>query len=256
MEARGQRQIKSGKQYNHLFPQPLRRDPIVKRNAGVLDTVQLVKQVVRETLADTEQLAPLLTGRSLDETCRNIWQFVYDHIRYFRDAPGVEQVRRPARSWADRATGVDCDCYTTFISSLLTNLGIAHTLRITEYAHKGYFQHIYPIVYRSVPLPLSAPDPAKSQPPSRNHYLVLDCVKDAYDDEEPYTKHQDFPMNMQYLDGLGNDDSADMAMAGLDDYLIDGLGKVRRRRGKKVEAQALNPKAPEASRTWVIWANT
>lgn len=236
MEARTVRNVKNGKAYESLFPKPNRTDPIVKTDASVMDTVAMVKKVVKTTLRDTARIAQVLKGRNRKETCANIWQFVYDHIRYTRDKPGVEQVRRPARSWADRFAGVDCDCYTTFISSILTNLRIPHTLRITEYASKGYFQHIYPIV------PLDGKSISAS--PGRGSYLVLDCVKDAFDDEEPFTNHKDFPMEMQYLDGLGNTGGTS-GLLGLDDYVIDGLGKVRRRKGKKVEAAPVNPAAPE-----------
>lgn len=221
MEARSQRQIESGAGYDRYFPLPARRDPIVKRDASVFDTVDMVKKVVRETLEDTRQIAPLLKGATLRETCSNIWHFVYRYIRYRRDKPGTEQVRRPARAWADRRMGVDCDCYTVFISSVLLNLGIAHTYRITEYASKGYYQHIYPVV-------LAGQAGAERQ-------ITLDCVKDEFDAEEPYTKKKDYPMDMQYLDGLADtDELSGDEMEGLSDYLIDGLGRVRKRRGKKV----------------------
>ncbi len=228
MEARSQRQIESGAGYDRYFPLPYRRDPIVKRDASVFDTVEMVKKVVRETLEDTRQIAPLLRGATLRETCSNVWHFVYRHIRYRRDKPGTEQVRRPARAWADRRLGVDCDCYTVFISSVLLNLGIAHTYRITEYASKGYYQHIYPVV-------LAGQGTAKEKATSQ---ITLDCVKDAFDSEEPYSKKKDYPMDMQYLDGL-SDVPDDFPLSGdeprgLEDYLIDGLGRVRKRRGKKV----------------------
>jgi len=30
--------------------------------------------------------------------------------QYEKDATGIEQIRRPSRSWADRKRGIDCDC--------------------------------------------------------------------------------------------------------------------------------------------------
>ena len=200
----------------------------MKRDASVFDTVELVKKVTAETLSDTRQIAPLLRGKTLSDTCSNIWHFVYGHIRYRRDKPGVEQVRRPARTWADRRAGVDCDCYTVFISSILLNLGISHTYRITEYAHKGYYQHIYPVVLAGQGL---REEKARVQ-------ITLDCVKDAFDAEEPFTKKKDYTMDMQYLDGL-SDVPGDFPLQGdeldgLNDYLVDGLGRVRKRRGRRV----------------------
>ena len=86
-----------------------------------------------------------------------------------KDAEGYEQIRSPARAWHDRFSGVDCDCYSVFISSILSNLGIAHTLRITKY-QRDYFQHIYPIV------------------PFQNGYITIDCVTDRFNYEVPFSE--------------------------------------------------------------------
>lgn len=137
------RRIKLGTKYDHLFPKPKGKNKTVKKHASLADTLRLIPNVVTKYRSQSSRVAPLLKGSNVEETCRNIWRFVYDHIRYERDADGIEQVRTPARTWADR-TG-DCDCYSVFISSILTNLGIAHKLRITKY-EDGPFTHIYPIV--------------------------------------------------------------------------------------------------------------
>jgi len=82
MEATKKRKIKSGEEYDHLFPKPLFLDPTIKKGATVNDTVRFIPQVVRETLSQTSKLAPLLKGSNVYETCKNIWEFVYHHIAY------------------------------------------------------------------------------------------------------------------------------------------------------------------------------
>ena len=159
MEAKHKRNIKSGAEFNHLFPKPEGNEIEIRRDADVSATVAFIPQVVLETLHDTNRIAKLLKGDTLDETCKNIWDFVYEHIQYAKDKDGVEQIRRPARTWADRVRGVDCDCYTVFISSILTNLDIPHIYRIAKYKNRNYFQHIYPIV-----------------PIDNGKYLTIDCV--------------------------------------------------------------------------------
>lgn len=183
MEARKQRNIKSGAQYDHLFPKANVDTHTIQKNAGVNDTVAFIPKVVNETLSHTKGIATVLKGRSDYETCRNIWQFVYDHIAYRKDKDGYEQIRSPARSWHDRRYGVDCDCYTTFISSILTNMGIRHKLRITKYS-RDYFQHIYPVALLS------------------GKEVIIDCVTDSFDYEVPYSDKKDYPMDLQYLNGL------------------------------------------------------
>ncbi|MBS1633223.1 MAG: hypothetical protein JST10_11700, partial [Bacteroidetes bacterium] len=133
MEANKRRNIQSGEQYDHLFPSADGTNTTIRHQANVSHTVAFIPKVVHQTLYQTEKISRLLRGSSLEETCSNIWHFVYRHINYKKDEEGYEQIRSPARSWHDRKKGVDCDCYSVFISSILTNLGIDHKLRITKY---------------------------------------------------------------------------------------------------------------------------
>jgi len=219
MEAKKQRNIKSGRQYDHLFPKASVDTHTVQKDAGVGDTVAFIPQVVNKTLNHTKGIAGILRGRNDYETCHNIWHFVYNHIAYRKDRDGYEQIRSPARSWHDRKSGVDCDCYTTFISSILTNLGIRHKLRITKYS-RDYFQHIYPIAL----LP-------------NNKQVVLDCVTDHFDYEVPFSEKKDYPMDLQYLNGLDNISN--------DNYLLDGsdemaeLGQLFGKKGGKKKGGGL-----------------
>lgn len=182
MEARKKRQIRSGVEYDHFFPRAHVDTHTVQRNAGVGDTVAFIPKVVHKTLSHTKGIAHVLKGRNEYDTCRNIWNFVYYHIAYKKDRDGYEQIRSPARTWHDRHSGVDCDCYTTFISSILTNLGIRHKLRITKYS-RDYFQHIYPIALLT------------------DKAVAIDCVTDQFDYEVPFSEKKDYPMDLQYLNG-------------------------------------------------------
>ena len=217
MEANHKRQIKRGAEFNHLFPKPIGDEVEIKRDADVAATVAFIPKVVFETLGDTSRIAKLLKGNTLDETCENIWDFVYEHIQYAKDKDGVEQIRRPARVWHDRVRGVDCDCYTVFISSILTNLNIPHIYRITKYKNRSYFQHIYPIV-----------------PTGNGSYITIDCVVNAYNHEEPYTEKKDTPMKLHYLNGIESEQEESLMatdanvdtydLMGADDF--EGMGKI------------------------------
>ncbi len=190
MEAKQKRNIKSGSEYDHLFTSVDNDDKTIRRNANVYHTVAFISKVVGETLDQTKKISKVLKGKSLNETCSNIWHFVYKHINYKKDREGYEQVRSPARAWHDRREGVDCDCYSVFISSILTNLGIPNILRITKY-HRDHFQHIYPVV------------------PYGKKYITIDCVTDKFDYEVPFSEKKDYPMDLQYLngfDGFGTDE--------------------------------------------------
>ncbi len=189
MEVAIKRHIKSGARYDHLFPKPIGNDLVILKKADVADTVKLIPKAVYSTLPDTLKISKVLKGSSLQETCSNIWHFVYDHIQYKKDKKGIEQVRRPARAWNDRMTGVDCDCYTVFISSILTNLNIPHIYRITKY-EEPHYQHIYPVV----PLP-------------EGGHITIDCVVHDFNYEHPYSAKKDVKMELHYLNGIDNEDA-------------------------------------------------
>lgn len=187
MEANRSRSIKDGNEYNALFPKATMQDRTVKRGADVTDTVRFIPQAVRKTKWQTEKIAPLLKSKSVYDTCRNIWNFLYQHVRYFKDEEGREQIRSPRRLWADRFRGVDCDCYTATICTLLLNCGIAPKdirLRITKYK-TDRFQHIYPIVLTG-----------------DGNYITIDCVVNQFNYEEPYSQKEDYNMDLEFLDGV------------------------------------------------------
>ncbi|MBS1773419.1 MAG: hypothetical protein JST82_11225 [Bacteroidetes bacterium] len=222
MEARKKREIASGREYEHLFPSASVDTTTIMQQAGVGDTVAFIPKVVQKTLYQTKGIAEQLRGKDLYATCRNIWHFVYKHIAYKKDEDGYEQIRSPSRSWHDRFEGVDCDCYSTFISSVLTNLRIPHLLRITKYNRKNYFQHIYPVV------------------PLRNGAsIIIDCVTDKYDYEVPYSEKKDYNMDLQYLNGIGSIAGTE-DLNGLNDFDLngDGVMELGRLAKKKKEKKA------------------
>ncbi len=174
----GFRFIKSGTEFNHLFPTASNKDKIALHDAEVTDTVQLMGKIVSQTLNQTQVLAKKLKDGDLRQTCQNVWDFLYNHIQYKLDQAGLEQLRQPARSWHDRHSGIDCDCFSIFVSSILTNLNIKHAFRITKY-DRDVFQHVYVIV----PIPSL-----------KNKYYTIDCVLSQFDYEKPYSEKKDFVM--------------------------------------------------------------
>ncbi|MFA6923616.1 MAG: hypothetical protein WC223_05110 [Bacteroidales bacterium] len=208
MENRKIRNIENGNDYNYLFPEAALTQKTVKRGASVEDTVQFIPSVVSKTKWQTKQLSELLRGKSVYETCRNIWDFVYTHIRYSKDDEGREQIRSPARAWHDRFRGVDCDCYTVFISTILSNLKIPHLLRITRYK-EDYFQHIYPIV-----------------PLQDGTHITVDCVVNNFNYEEPYSEKKDTKMELQFLDGIEKPADSKLNVDAQDLFGEEEIGKL------------------------------
>jgi hypothetical protein len=197
----GYRAIKDGSRYNSYFPPPDERDRVIIKDGEVTDTVELMEKVVWKYLDDTKRIAPLLMRPSTHETCQAIWEFIHNFIQYKLDQRGLEQLRRPARSWAERATGVDCDCMSIFTSSILTNLKIPHSFRITKYSQDSW-QHVYVIV------PITG----------ANNYCVIDAVVSEFNYEKKYTDKMDYTMNLKginvaVLSGVSGNDHYEAVMA-------------------------------------------
>ena len=60
MEAKANRKIRSGTEYEHLFPAANLHDETVKKGATVSDTVKFIPKVVRETLPQTKKISKVL----------------------------------------------------------------------------------------------------------------------------------------------------------------------------------------------------
>jgi len=180
--ANSKRSIRSGSEYNKYFLAGVEgKEVTLVPNGSVSDTVEQMKKIVKATLAQTKNIAPVLKGSSKLETARNLWNFLYSHVQYTKDNPLREQLRTPARTWQDRARGVDCDCYAIFISSVLTNLGVPHFFRVAAY-NGGDFQHVYVVV----------PDGKE---------IIIDPVLNTFNSEHPYSRKKDFNMRVTMLSG-------------------------------------------------------
>ncbi len=179
----GYRPIQDGSRYERFFARPEDSDRIIIEDGEVDETVDLMKKVVWKYINDTKQIAIYLKGSTLRQTCENIWNFLYHHVQYKLDKKGLEQLRRPNRSWVERKTGIDCDCFSIFVSSILTNLKIPHRFRITKY-NRDVYQHVYVVV----PIPGSG------------KYYTIDCVLSQFNYEKPFKQQKDFDMSLKGID--------------------------------------------------------
>lgn len=104
-----------------------------------------------DTLIDTcqryyKQVAKLAAHLKADtpaQSAFNVWHWLHTNIKYNYDAAGKEEIRTPARSWADRQSGVDCDCLSVFTACLLLNMGYAPKFEIVAFANKPQYSHIF-----------------------------------------------------------------------------------------------------------------
>ncbi len=176
MQAQNRRQLRSGKEYDKYFPKPDHKTlPYAGRtldynNITVFETLDTIEFISQNYSWQTEKIAQILKGRNLEQTCKNIFNFLYEHIQYQLDEDDIEQVKTPAMLWYSR-TG-DCDCYTAFISCVLTNLQVPFYLKMTDY---GLWDNGEPVGYQHVYIAV---------PTTNGSDYIIDVVKDAFNDEQ------------------------------------------------------------------------
>lgn len=199
MQATHRRNIKPGTKYNSLFGKIQGKDPLIDVNASTYDTVAFIQKVIAQHKDQGEALAKELDKGSIKKTSKAVFNFFYNHFQYKPDAPHEEQVRTLYRSWHDRKTGIDCDCFTTAIGQVITHLVPKYIIRKVKLNHKPYYQHIYIIVPKD-PNNLAV-DPHKN----RDNYWVIDPVLDHFDQEAPnITQFNDTIMDgtpLRFLNG-------------------------------------------------------
>jgi hypothetical protein len=233
----GARRIESGNQYNHLFPSPEGENIRIKKRAELEDTVALMKRVINQTLSDTSKVANLLKSGNEKQTLANVWNFCFKHLQYRRDEENIEQVRRPARTWRDRKQGVDCDCMTVFIGSIMLNLGIPFVIRLSRNSMSAAgFEHVYPVAIIN------------------QDEVIMDCVVHQFNFQAPYLEIKDIDMELQYLNGFDDDDFDDYEeVDGFDGYEddfddyddLEGLdGKAKRQAKKAARKEKREAKGP------------
>ncbi|MBR8536630.1 hypothetical protein KDU71_13730 [Carboxylicivirga sediminis] len=215
----GPRNTQNGKRFNHLIKKANGQDTFIK-NGNVIETVESCIDIIGTHFREVEELASMLQGDSLKETCRNIFNFSYNYLQYHKDDDGTEQLRTPSRSWLDgqirfkqkgkQSAGIDCDDYSIFVGSLLKCLGIPFKLRITKYDGKKNFQHIYVIV------------PAVGDSEDE---IVIDPVLSKFDYQKPYSfERSDFDMSPLQLAGLrGIDGITGTSALGLPISVLSGI---------------------------------
>lgn len=183
----GKRKIRDGHEFNRFFKRSDGKTLTVKKEALLEDTLKWIKLVVRDTLDQTKQIANYLQSDSVRETCKRIWSFCFHHFQYEKDEERKEQIRTPNRAWMDRHNyqGIDCDCFTVFICSMLQNLNIPYLMRITKYPKDKDFSHIYPVAFAA-----------------DGKEIIIDCVVHCFDYEVAYTQKKDIPMELQILSGI------------------------------------------------------
>ncbi len=227
LTAKHYRLIKPGNQYDRYFPRPSNENIFIG-DRSTFQALDEIKTIVAETQYQTKAISEVLYDSDPYKFCKNVWDFMYTHYQYKLDAKGKEELREPARAWADRKTGIDCDCYAITALSILINGGLSPLARIVELSNKGYYQHIYVIVPKQKNADLNPWT-------SNDRYWTIDPVLDSFNLEpEKITYYKDFTMANTYRlagpDNYNDNNDSELGCACQDanpPMNIGDLGKVK-----------------------------
>ena len=225
------RKIKNGQRFDSLFPPATNDKVMLKQDGEVSDTIEFMKQMVKDYNYQTAKIAEKLAVRTngkLDEaaTCKNIWQFVVDYIKY--NLEKGEQLRTPSRTWYDAQImyrqspntpeySADCDCMALFVGCILYNLGFSFYFRITAYTDilgvcRGW-QHVYVIANLS-----------------NGGQYIIDPVYKEPNKEKEYEKCENYLITVKGLNGC---DIYQLSGFGTTTYYEDEFGGLSGKRKKK-----------------------
>lgn len=170
---------------NKTIPAPENKTVLTKAEGNTQDIVAEVLQHYARYRNSLKKFAPYLKGRTVHETCSNIWNFWKKNIRYQVDPDGMQLIKSPAAVWATKFC--DCKSFSVAVASCLHCLGIDGKFRFTSYG-SNYTQptHVYVVAVVN------------------GHEIIIDCVWTEFGSEKPYAKNWDYHMTKIYaVSGLG-----------------------------------------------------
>lgn len=111
-------------------------------NGLTSDIVEAVLTQFRRSWTDCRQLAPLLRGRTDEETFRSVWNFGRQQITYLLDRPPGNQYIKTPRAVVATGTA-DCKGLATLQNALLACLGYRPAFKFAGYVPGGEYTHVY-----------------------------------------------------------------------------------------------------------------
>lgn len=187
------RPLKQGTAYQGLIPAYQGTDFKFDKNSDnstTYDTLRFMAQWSTKYASQMKRIAPLMRGKTIQETANNIYQFLYNHFQYKLDGE-MQNLYSPSAAWHFRKTGFDCKTYSILASTILQNLNITHAFRMVQQAGimPGEWSHVYVVI------------------PNGNQTAIIDATTHT-NKEVSFTQKHDYTMKHRglaspYINGLG-----------------------------------------------------
>jgi len=151
----------------------------IKEKADNSDIRMAIVKAVPKATAQTKDIAKYFKGNTEEQTCRKIFDFLKNKVRYKADGP-EQIIQLPSAILRPNAVA-DCKSYSLFTAGILSNLGIPYSFVLTSYNDNPVPQHIYV---------------------ETKDGCIIDAVWGHFNSEKPAKFKYKIPMNVRYLSGI------------------------------------------------------
>lgn len=163
-------------------------DAVYKSKADNKDIRDLLVKLVPKAKAQMVTFAQKFKGRTPQETCKNIFDYIKSNFTYVAD--GGEQIIKLPSALLRKRVG-DCKSYSLFTASILENLKIPYKFVYTSYSANPIPQHVYVVTENG---------------------CIIDVVYGIFNQEKKPTYKYTQDMNVRYMSGISGDCSCDSQM--------------------------------------------
>lgn len=119
------------------------RNTLKKHRGTTRDIINEVLNTYQDTWHTTAELAETLKRETEEDTCRAVFEFIINNVRYNEDPDGVQWIRTPARLLHDGEG--DCKSMAILSASILNNLGIPCFFRFVSFSKNHQITHVYTV---------------------------------------------------------------------------------------------------------------
>jgi hypothetical protein len=161
---------------------------VYKSKADNKDIRDLLVKLVPKAKAQMVTFAKQFKGRTQQETCKNIFDYIKSNFTYVAD--GGEQIIKLPSALLRKKVG-DCKSYSLFTASILENLKIPYKFVYTSYSANPIPQHVYVVTENG---------------------CIIDVVYGIFNQEKKPTYKYTQDMNVRYMSGISGNCDCDSQM--------------------------------------------
>lgn len=167
-----------------LMPPVEGKTNIVNQFGITSDIISVAKKHYESNYLQSKPIAKYFQGATITETCKNIWNWTRENIKYKIDVAGKQDIKSP--SSVVTSGFADCKGLSIFILSVLQNLGIKSNFRYACYRGTEV-THVYVVAYDE-----------------QGRTIGVDACIACFNLEKPNIYYKDVMTQISTISGIGN----------------------------------------------------